>query len=174
MTKFNLDVKRKFIELIKSNKHSIRTAAMELGVSKSTGDRWWQMYQLHGDEGLSMDSGKYTGEFKIHVVKYMHEKHLSLSEASAMFRIPSTSTLLKWECIYNAEGESGLLIEKRGRLRKNDMKIEKSKLEDTLDSKTNEDLILEVKKLKAEVAYLKKSIALKEEKKNLQAKKSQR
>lgn len=45
---------------------------------------------------LSMDSGKYTGELKIHVVKYMHENHLSLAEVSAMFGISSSSTLLKW------------------------------------------------------------------------------
>lgn len=48
MTKFNLDVKRKFIELIESNKHSIQKAAKELGISISIGHRRWQMYQMHG------------------------------------------------------------------------------------------------------------------------------
>lgn len=174
MTKYNLDIKRKYIELIESNKHSIRTAAKELGVSRSVGHRWWQMYQTHGYEGLSMDPKKYTGEFKIHVVKYMHENHLSLAEASAMFVIPGSTTLAKWECIYNAEGESGLLLKRCGRLRKSDMKIEKAIEENSNNNKTNDDLMLEVARLRAEVDYLKKAIALKEEKKSLQTKKRQR
>lgn len=173
MTKFNLDLKKQFIDLIESKGYSIRAAAKELCISASIGKRWWKMYHIHGIEGLSIKSGEYSGEFKVHVVKYMYEHHLSLSEASAIFSIPSVATLLKWESIYNAEGESGLLLNKRGRPPQNDMKNEKV-LEDNLNNKTNEDLMLEVARLRAEVAYLKKSIALKEEKKSLQTKKSQR
>ncbi len=73
MTKFNLDVKKKFIELMESNKYSIQAATKELGVSKKLGNRWWKLYQIHGYAGLSMSSGEYTGEFKIHVVKYTHK-----------------------------------------------------------------------------------------------------
>ena len=172
MIKFDLELKKKFVALMESNKYSINTTANELGISVSSGKRWWRMYQLHGDEGLSMKSRTYSGEFKRHVVKYMHENHLSVREASAMFDIPSHATLLKWKQIYTMEGESVLLIENRGRPRKYDMKKDKIKLEDNSNNNhTKEDLILEVKRLRAEVAYLKKSIALKEEKRSLQTKK---
>lgn len=175
MTKYNIELKKKFIELMEYNNYSIGTASKELGISVSMGKRWWKMYQAHGYEGLSMKSGKYSGEFKVHVVKYMHENHLSVNEASAMFGIPSDSTLFKWDCIYTMKGESGLLVEKRGRPRKNDMEKEKPKLEcNSNNSETKDDLMLEVKRLRAEVAYLKKSIALKEEKRILQTKKKQR
>ena len=100
MIKFDLKLKKKFVALMESNKYSINTAANELGISVSSGKRWWKMYQLHGDEGLSMKSGTYSGEFKLHVVKYMHKNHLSVREESAMFGIPSHATLLKWEQIY--------------------------------------------------------------------------
>ncbi len=150
MTKFNLELKKKFIEMIESNNYSIGNASKELGISDSSGERWWKMYQIHGYKGLSMKTGKYSGEFKIHVVKYMYENHLSVSEASAMFGIPSHETLLKWESIYTLEGESGLMTEKRGRPRK----IKKIELEDNFnDNEANEDIMLEVKRLRAEIAY---------------------
>lgn len=175
MTKYNLELKKKFVELIESNQYSIGAVSNELGISVSMGRRWWKMYQTHGLEGLSMKSGKYSGEFKVHVVKYMYENHLSVKEASAMFGIPSDTTLLRWECIYASEGESGFMLEKRGRPRKNDMEKEKTEIEcNPNNSETKDDLILEVKRLRAEVAYLKKSIALKEEKRSLQTKKNQR
>lgn len=174
MTKYNLELKKKFVKLMKFKKYSISAASNELGISISVGKRWWKMYQIHGNEGLSMKSGKYSGEFKVHVIEYMYKNCLSVSEASAMFGIPSDATLLKWERKYSLEGQSGLLLERRGRPRKSDMEKEKPELEyNTNNSETKDDLILEVKRLKAEVAYLKKSIALKEEKRSLKTKKKQ-
>lgn len=174
MAKFDLELKKKFVELMESNKHSINTAANELGISEASGKRWWKMYHLHGEEGLSMKSGTYSGEFKVHVVKYMQENHLSSRDASAIFGIPSNATILKWERIYSEEGESGLLAESRGRPQKHDMKKDKNKLEsNSLNNEIGENLLSEVKRLRAEVAYLKKSIALKEEKQSLQIKKRQ-
>ncbi len=175
MTKYNLELKKKFVKLMESKKYSIGAASNELGISIPVGKRWWKMYQIHGHKGLSMKSGKYSGEFKVHVIKYMYENHLSASEASAMFGIPSNATLLKWEHIYTMEGQSSLLLEKRGRPRKSDMEKEKPELEcNANNSQTKDDLMLEVKRLRAEVAYLKKSIALKEEKRSLKTKKKQR
>lgn len=46
---------------------------------------------------------------------------------------------------------SGLLFEKRGKPHRIDMKIEKELEENNCNNKTNDDLILEVKKLRAEV-----------------------
>ena len=83
-----------------------------------------------------MKSGTYSGEFKVHVVKYMHENHLSINEASAIFGIPSDATLLKWEQIYFEKGESGLFTDNRGKSRKNNMKKDdKVKLDDNSDIK---------------------------------------
>jgi transposase len=176
LTKFNLEVKKKFIDLMKSNKYSIGKVATELGVSNSVAERWWRMYKIHGDEGLTMKSGRYTGEFKVHVVKYMHKDNLSLREASTIFGIPSEATVLNWNRIYIEKGEMGLLDQTSGRPRKDIMKENEIKVEDNSLVKQTEDnvnLLDELKRLRAEVAYLKKSIALKEEKRSLQTKKRQ-
>lgn len=168
MTKHTIETKRKLIELIKENNHSIGSAARELGVTKSIAKRWMKMYEFHGYEGLTMKSGTYTGEFKVSVVKYMHTNCLSIHEASAKFGIPTHTTLLKWERIYYEEGAQGLMTDKRGRPRKN--MDEKPKT----PKKTEEDLIAEVQRLRAENAYLKKYNALVQEKRNLRTKKSQK
>lgn len=65
------------------------------------------MYQLHGDEGLSMKSGTYSGEFKIHVVKYLESYLLSsynficqIKHQFNMFEeLPSYASLLVFSCL---------------------------------------------------------------------------
>ena len=74
MSKYNLEDKKKYIELIKTGKHSIRSAAKELGISKSVGERWLKIYESLGIEGLTTDNIKqvknYSFEFKLNGVKY--------------------------------------------------------------------------------------------------------
>lgn len=175
MFKYNEKDKREVINLIEKENYSIRAAAKKLGISKSVVMRWWQAYEIHGEASFSMKSRKYTSEFKLEVVKYMHDNYLSPAEASAMFGIPGSSTVFHWERIYSEGGEKCLLAERPGRSRKGVMKMDKDNSEVNLsDEKSKENLILEIKKLKAEVAYLKKSIALKEERMSLKAKKKHR
>lgn len=173
MTKFNEEIKKKFIELMKSNKYSASSAAKEICISASVGKRWWKMYNKHGYEGLIMKTGNYSSIFKVNAVKYMHENHLSISEASANLGIPSDATLLKWERIYYEEGEEGLLVERRGRPKKS-MSKNTTKNPKDFSKVIEEDLIAEVQRLRAENAYLKKYNALVQEKQRSQAKKKQR
>ena len=107
-----------------------------------------------------MKQGSYTGDFKLSVIQYMHEHHLSLSQAAVHFGIPAESTLNKWERIYYEEGSQGLYKDNRGR--KSKMKNEKPKAK-KLDKKTEEDLIAEVQRLRMENEYLKKLNALVQE-----------
>lgn len=155
MTKYSEETKRRFIDLITNNNYSITSAASELEISKSLGKRWWKMYEHHGCKGLIMKSGTYTGEFKIYAVEYMHSNHLSISEALALLGIPSKSVLLKWERKYYEEGSEGLLLEQRGRSRKSISLKPNIPLKKELSKETEEDLIAEVQRLRAEVAYLK-------------------
>ena len=171
MTKYSIETKRELIDKVENKNHAIGSAANELGISKSVATRWVKMYEYHGYEGLMMRSGIYTGEFKISVVEYMHQNHLSIKEASAKFGIPSHTTLWKWERIYYEEGAKGLLIDKRGRPKKTMDKKPKSL---KIPKKTKEDLIAEVQRLRAENAYLKKYNALVQDKRNLKAPKKQK
>lgn len=166
MTKYTVETKKKLIEMIEKKNHSINSAARELGVSESIAKRWMKMYEHHGYEGLMRKAGTYSGEFKVSVVEYMHANYLSASEASARYGIPSDATLVNWERIYYEEGAKGLLIDRRGRPRKN---MDKKPKSPKISKKTEEDLIAEVQRLRAENAYLKKYNALVQEKKDLEA-----
>jgi len=95
---------------------------------------------------------KYTGEFKQHVVETMRSEKLSCREAALQFGIGNHSHVSHWERIYLEEGPEGLYIERRGRASKGrPVKLPKQ---------TEEDLIAEVQRLRAENAYLKKLKAL--------------
>ena len=101
---------------------------------------------------------KYTGEFKQEVVEAVMRDKLSYREAARQYGVTNHETIKKWERIYLEEGPEGLHIERRGRAcaEGGTQKGRKPKL----DQKVEEDLIAEVQRLRAEVAYLKKLNAL--------------
>ena len=95
---------------------------------------------------------KYTGEFKQHVVETMHREKLSCRETAQQFGIGCHKHVSHWERIYLEEGPEGLYIERRGCGSKGRPV--------SLPKQTEEDLIAEVQRLRAENAYLKKLKAL--------------
>ena len=101
-----------------------------------------------------MPKGKaYRGEFKQRVVETMRKECLSYREAAQQFGIPNIyRKILDWERIYLEEGPEGLYVEHRGRSSKG--------RPPKLDKQTEEDLITEVQRLRAENAYLKNLQAL--------------
>ena len=94
---------------------------------------------------------EYTGEFKQMVVETMRKEKLSQYQVSDRFLV-SRHAVQQWERIYLEEGPEGLYIERRGRKSTGRPKKLKPEVE--------EDLIAEVKRLRAENAYLKKLRAL--------------
>lgn len=126
------------------------------GVPKPCIRRWVHLYEQHGEAGISTPPGKYFGEFKVHVVEYMHMNSLSITETANLFCIPSAATVGKWERIYYEEGSKALLEERRGR--KNMGKKKSSKPKKNVNE--NEDLLAEVQRLRMENEYLKKLNAL--------------
>jgi len=54
---------------METNKYSIEAVTNELGMSNSIDKRWCTMYKIHEYEVLTMKSRKYSGEFKVHIVK---------------------------------------------------------------------------------------------------------
>lgn len=95
---------------------------------------------------------KYTGEFKQQVVETMRREKLSYREAAQQFVIGNHSLVSHWERIYLEEGPEGLYIERRGSRSKGRPA--------SLPKRTEEDLIAEVQRLRAENDYLKKLKAL--------------
>ena len=99
---------------------------------------------------------RYTAEFKQKVVETMLEKGLSYKETARQFEVCDDHRVKAWERIYLEEGAEGFRIERRGR--KSTERAPKP-----LRLEIEEDLIAEVQRLRAEVAYLKKLNALVQE-----------
>ena len=95
---------------------------------------------------------RYTPEFKKLVVETMQKEKLSYREAARQFEIKNHKCVAAWERIYLTEGPEGFAIERRGRSSKGRPR--------KLPKETEEDLLAEVQRLRAENAYLKNLQAL--------------
>ena len=94
---------------------------------------------------------RYTAEYKQMVVETMHREGMSYKEAEHQFELPNNRAAA-WERVYLTEGPEGFKIERRGR----GSKGRPAKL----PKETEEDLLTEVQRLRAENAYLKNLQAL--------------
>lgn len=95
---------------------------------------------------------RYTAEFKKQVIETMLEEKLSYSETCRRFDVSSRERIKSWERIYLEEGPEGFAVERRGRGSTGRPK--------KLSKETEEDLLAEVQRLRAENEYLKKLQAL--------------
>lgn len=160
MKKYTYEQRMKAVMDVTERHMSYREAGKLLGCDHKNVLLWVKMYEQFGVDGLTLKQGTYAGEFKQHVVEYMHENHLSLLDSATLFGVPSLSTVGKWERIYYEEGPQALYRDNRGR--KKDMSSEKPNKE-KLAKEAEEDLIAEVQRLRMENAYLKKLNALVQE-----------
>ena len=93
----------------------------------------------------------------------MREEGLSYKETRLRFEIAGEARVRNWEGIYLEEGPEGLAVERRGcKITGRPRKLPQS---------TEEDLIAENQRLRAEVAYLKNLQALVLERERRQQKK---
>jgi transposase len=156
--KYFYEKKLEVVQSVLSGQESSSSAARGLGTDHKHIRRWVAMYEYHGLEGLRMKNGSYSGDFKLSVIRYMEENHLSLFETAVKFGIPDDSTVSRWYRIYQAEGSAGLFRDNRGKMKK---KCKKSVLSDIKEGEV--ELHKELERLRAENAYLKKLKVLVEE-----------
>lgn len=160
MSKYTYEEKLEAVLRVVNDNMSCVESARILGADKEVVRCWTARYNHFGPEGLIMKHGTYSGDFKLSVIKYMHDNHLSMFETAVKFGIPDKSTIRKWERTYYEEGEQGLYVDRRGRKPKMSFgKIKKKEL----NKETKEDLIAEVQRLRMENEYLKKLQALVQE-----------
>ena len=162
MSKYSVEFKNEVVKYCIEKGYSYRETAREFNIpSPETIRRWCKRYQIHGQKGIfKLKNNKYSGDFKIKVIEYMHANHLSASETSAVFNLPQEVIVLKWERIYYEEGSQALYEERRGRKRKDMSSNQKKK---KISKETEKDLIAEVQQLRMENEYLKKLNALVQE-----------
>ena len=106
---------------------------------------------------------RYDAEFKINAILDMWEHHLSFEETAQKYWPGLTrseshnhvKSLKLWERICLEEGVSGIMKQRRSRVRGAGKDRPRK-----LDTSTEEDLIAENQRLRMEIAYLKKLSAL--------------
>ena len=105
---------------------------------------------------------RYTAAFKQEVIETMQREQLGYMEVAARFEIRH-KRVQDWERIYLTYGPEGFHMEHRGR--------NSTGRPAKLPKETEEDLLSEVQRLRAEVAYLKNLQALVSEDEQRQRKK---
>ncbi|EHB88797.1 hypothetical protein HMPREF0737_00180 [Rothia mucilaginosa M508] len=129
-----------------------RLTASRLGVSAATVREWQKTYHVIGKGGLltmGVKHTKYDYETKVAAAKAVVDGGMSKPEAMMRFGIASATPLKQWCRLYRQGGAQALKPKPKGRPK------------GSVPPTREEELTERVRKLEAQVAYLKKSIALK-------------
>ncbi|WP_217607393.1 helix-turn-helix domain-containing protein [Chitinophaga sp. GbtcB8] len=159
--KYSFKEKLAAVVAVEKGKESILSAANRLGCSRSRIRQWLGHYREQGKAGLKLRVNKYSGQFRVRVIKYMLDKGLSLTETCSAFGIPNMATVYRWLTIFKQHGHQALLELQRGR--KAISMARKKKQPDTNltpEAQKLAALQAEVEWLRAENAFLKKLDAL--------------
>ena len=161
---YTTDIKLQVVKYVVDEKHSIGEAVEHFKIPYQSMRMWIKHYEHIGIAGLAIKNQKYTGAFKVSVVKYMYENKLSLVATAVHFSIPDHTIVRDWKKIYDNKGPLYLLQEQRGRSKKSKMKSKKAKKIKEKNSLTEKELLKRIEYLETENAYLKKLNALIQEK----------
>ena len=129
--------------------------ASRLGVCAETVREWQKMYRVIGRGGLlamGVKRAKYDYETKVAAARAVVDGGMSKPEAMVRFGIASATPLKNWCRLYREGGAQALKPKPKGRP-KGSVRAAPPTREEELQER--------VRKLEAQVAYLKKSIALK-------------
>ena len=129
--------------------------AKRLGVSAATVREWQKMYRVIGRSGflaMGIKQARYDYETKVAAAKAVVDGGMSKPEAMMRFGIASATPLKQWCRLYRQGGAQALKPKPKGRPKGSVRAVPPTR---------EEELQERVRKLEAQVAYLKKSIALK-------------
>ena len=129
--------------------------ARRLGVCAETVREWQKMYRVIGRGGLLAMGAKrasYDYETKVAAASAVVDGGMSKPEAMVRFGIASATPLKRWCRLYREGGAQALKPKPKGRPKGSVRAVPPTR---------EEELAERVRKLEAQVAYLKKSIALK-------------
>ncbi len=138
-----------------------KSVAKALGVSGEAVRRWQQTYRSVGRDGL-LNMGKarttYDFETKVAAARAVVDGGMAKPEAMGRFGIAGLSPLEGWCRLYREGGAEALRPRPKGRPKGPAAKAAPMTREQELEER--------VRKLEAQVAYLKKSMALKAERRS--------
>ena len=135
--------------------------AKSLGISAATVREWQKMYHVIGKGRLlamGVKHTKYDYETKVAAARAVVDGGMSKPEAMTRFGIASATSLKQWCRLYREGGAQALKPKPKGRPKGSGV--------GAVPPTREEELAERVRKLEAQVAYLKKSIALKAQKRS--------
>ena len=162
---YDLGLRLRAAELYDMGRGRASIAAL-LGIPEETVRKWLDIYRSAGIEVLAMMGKKhaaYSFETKLAAVRAVVDEGMTKPEAMARFGIASPSSFKRWLKAYREEGPEALRPKPKGRPRGSGSPAGEATREQELERR--------IRKLEAENAYLKKSIALKAEKRSRTARK---
>ena len=141
--------------------YGVRSIAAFIHVPYAAVRKWIDTYRSVGIEGLMVMGHKYTKysfETKLAAARAVVDEGMPKAEAMAKFGIASMTPLKNWMKAYREGGPDALRPKPKGRPKGSSSPPRKLTREQELERR--------IQKLEAENAYLKKSIALKAEKRS--------
>jgi len=158
---YTVPFKRDVILHYLSGLEGARATSQRFGVPLSLVKRWVRYYRVHGEAFFQKKSVRYSAALKLSVLKHMWENNLSYAQVSAHFDIRSQAAVGAWERSYQAGGFDALEPRPIGKSRKMpESKQDTSRLQEDGDTRTRQELIDENRRLRMELAYIKKLDAL--------------
>jgi transposase len=157
--KYTFEFKKECIDLIIRNHQTCLSVSKEKGLHKSILERWLMRYKTYGYVGLlPKKNNSYSVAFKLKVLNHITKDHLSVRQACIVYDIGSESVILNWRRRYKSLGLEGLKDKPKGR--RSPMSKSKIPNKKSRPLTREEELLIENKSLKAELALLKKLHAL--------------
>ena len=155
--KHDVSLRAQAIRLFDAGYGSILIGSM-LGIPRDTVRQWHRIYMAIGGEALLSEKRRYSTypfEVKVAAARAVVDEGMTKAEAMAAFGIASDSSLERWCRVYRESGEEALKSKPKGR--------PKGSRPQPRTITREQELEVQVRKLQAENAYLKKLAALRAE-----------
>jgi transposase len=155
MEKYKTDFKLKVVKSFLAGEGGAKLLGRQWSVSEEKIRTWVSHYRLHGLDGLRPKRSAYSEQFKLQVLSHQDREQLSSRQVAAVYDIRNPNQVVAWRRNLQEGGLPALGSKKQGYPT---MKPERRSpaLPDTVTADSAQALLEENKRLRAEVAYLKK------------------
>lgn len=151
--KYSDEFKLKIIREYEEHILGYKSLGKKYNVPHSAIRHWIGLYKKHGIEGLSKVNKNYNGDFKVNVIEYMLENHLSIRQTAIHFCI-SAHSISSWLKKYREKGKESLLKNNRGNKKLKMTRLKKIKINDKKKIKKEETPEEKIERLEIINAYL--------------------
>ena len=159
MEKYKTEFKLKVVESFLAGEGGAKLLARQWSVPEEKIRTWVSHYRLHGLNGLRPKRSAYSEQFKLQVLSHQDREQLSNRQVAAVYDIRNSNQVVVWRRNLQEGGLLALGSTKQGHpIMKSERRSPAVPGAVTADSA--QALLEENKRLRAEVAYLKKLQAL--------------